>query len=53
MTRSLSHPDGSTDPREWHMLIQRRDDGHEFKLPPLERPVYYGRGRPSDDADEP
>ena len=52
-SRSLSHPDGSTDPRAWHMLIERRDDGSEFKLPPLGRPVYYARGRPHDDADKP
>jgi hypothetical protein len=41
---SLSHPRGSTDPREWHMLIERFPDGAEFKLPPLERPVLYRRG---------
>ena len=52
-TRSLSHPDGSTDPRQWHMLIERRDDGGQFQLPPLERPVYFGRGRPQDAVDEP
>ncbi len=43
-TRSLSHPEGSTDPHEWHMLIERCADGTEFKLPPLERPVLYRRG---------
>jgi hypothetical protein len=43
-SRSLSHPDGSTDPREWHMLVERFPDGTEFKLPPLERPVLYRRG---------
>ena len=43
-SRSLSHPEGSTDPREWHMLIERCGDGTEFKLPPLERPVLYRRG---------
>jgi hypothetical protein len=43
-SRSLSHPQGSTDPREWHMLIERRADGTEFRLPPLERPVLYQRG---------
>jgi hypothetical protein len=43
-SRSLSHPAGSTDPREWHMLIERLPDGTEFRLPPLERPVLYRRG---------
>ncbi len=43
-SRSLSHPDGSTDPHEWHMLIERGTDGTELKLPPLERPVLYRRG---------
>jgi len=43
-SRSLSHPEGGTDPREWHMLIERLPDGTEFKLPPLERPVLYRRG---------
>ena len=43
-TRSLSHPQGSTDPRLWHMLIERQADGAEFNLPPLERPVLYERG---------
>lgn len=58
-SRSLSHPDGSTDPREWHMLVERGmgrledDDARLFKLPPLERPVYYGRGRACDEFDEP
>ncbi|MCX7048089.1 MAG: glycosyl hydrolase family 28-related protein [Candidatus Sumerlaeota bacterium] len=47
-TRSLSHPEGSTDPREWHFLIERSADGKEFKLPPLERPVLYERGAPVD-----
>ncbi|MBN1444221.1 MAG: hypothetical protein JXA90_16030, partial [Planctomycetes bacterium] len=46
-SRSLSHPEGSTDPREWHMLIERRKDADELKLPPLERPVLYLRGQPS------
>lgn len=45
-SRSLSHPDGSTDPRHWHMLIERLEDGSELKLPPLERPVLYVRGTP-------
>ncbi len=47
-SRSLSHPDGSTDPRRWHMLIERLGDGSELKLPPLERPVLYVRGNPQD-----
>ena len=43
-TRNAGHPQGATDPREWHMLIERTADGKEFKLPPLERPVLYRRG---------
>ena len=43
-SKSLSHWDGSTDPKLWHMLIERQADGTEFKLPPLERPVVYERG---------
>ncbi len=42
----LSSPEGSTDPRFWHMLIERFADGTEFKLPPMERPVLYKRGTP-------
>ena len=45
-SKSLSHREGSTDPREWHMLIERPVGGAEFKLPPLERPVLYQRGSP-------
>ncbi len=45
-SRSLSSPQGSTDPREWHMLIERLADGSELKLPPCERPVLYRRGLP-------
>lgn len=45
---SLSHRRGSTDPRLWHMLIDRPVDGQELKLPPLERPVLYQRGLPTE-----
>ena len=48
-SRSLSHPLGSTDPREWHMLIDRPADRTELALPPLERPVLYLRGRPEEE----
>ncbi len=49
-SRSRSHPEGSTDPRRWHMLIDRLAEGEEFKLPPRERPVLYRRGRlPNDE----
>lgn len=41
---NLSHREGSTDPKLWHMLIDRPAGGAEFKLPPLERPVLYLRG---------
>ncbi len=47
-SKSLSHREGSTDPREWHMLIERRSGGDEFKLPPLERPVLCQRGSPDE-----
>jgi hypothetical protein len=50
-TRSLSHPEGSTDPRAWHMLIERLEDGTDFALPALERPVLYLRGRPEAGAE--
>lgn len=43
-SKSLSHWEGSTDPRLWHMLIERPSDGPELKLPPLDRPVLYQRG---------
>ena len=43
-SKTLSHRDGSTDPRLWHMLIDKAADGTELKLPPLERPVLYQRG---------
>ncbi|MBM4017046.1 MAG: hypothetical protein FJ288_01755 [Planctomycetes bacterium] len=52
-SRSLSHPEGSTDPREWHMLIERLADGKEFRLPPLERPVLYRRGAASAEETSP
>jgi hypothetical protein len=47
-SKSLSHWEGSTDPRLWHMLIERPASGAEFKLPPLERPVLYQRGSPDE-----
>ena len=47
-TKSLSHREGSTDPRLWHMLIDRPADSDELKLPPLERPVLYQRGSPTE-----
>jgi hypothetical protein len=46
-SKSLSHWEGGTDPRLWHMLIERPTGGAELKLPPLERPVLYLRGTPS------
>ena len=45
-TRSLSHPQGSTDPREWHILIERPEAGSGIKTAPLDRPVLYKRGHP-------
>ena len=45
---SLSHREGSTDPRRWHMLIDRPANTPELKLPPLERPVIYQRGSPAE-----
>lgn len=46
-TGGLSHPAGSTDPKLWHMLIDRPGGGpSELLLPPLERPVLYLRGEP-------
>jgi hypothetical protein len=50
-SRSLSHPIGSTDPSQWHMLIDEPEDGTRLKLPPGERPVLYLRGQPTDGAD--
>jgi hypothetical protein len=49
-SRSLSHPLGSTDPRQWHILIDEPEDGTRLKLPPRERPVLYLRGQPTDGA---
>ena len=45
-SKSLSHRQGSTDPRLWHILIDRPANSGELKLPPLERPVLYQRGTP-------
>jgi hypothetical protein len=45
-SKSLSHRDGSTDPRLWHILIDRPPGGPELKVAPLERPVLYLRGSP-------
>lgn len=47
-TKTLSHREGSTDPRLWHMLLDQPGSGPEVKLPPLERPVLYQRGAPRD-----
>ena len=47
-SKSLSHWEGSTDPRLWHMLIDRPAATAELKLPPLERPVLYQRGSPAE-----
>jgi hypothetical protein len=46
-SKSAGHREGSTDPRLWHMLIDRPANGDELKLPPLERPVLYQRGLPT------
>jgi len=45
-SKSLSHRQGSTDPRLWHMLSDRPANSAELKLPPLERPGLYQRGSP-------
>jgi hypothetical protein len=45
---NAGHRQGSTDPNLWHMLIDRPADGDELKLPPLERPVLYQRGVPTE-----
>ena len=34
------------DPRAWHALIEHTSDGKIHRLPPLERPVLYRRGKP-------
>jgi hypothetical protein len=47
-SKSLSHWEGSTDPRHWHMLIEQPADGRVLKLQPLERPVLYLRGSPAE-----
>lgn len=47
-SKSLSHRQGSTDPRLWHMLIDRPAHSAELKLPPLDRPVLYQRGSPEE-----
>ena len=46
-SRSLSHREGATDPREWNMLVDRPTAGPEIRTEPLERPVLYRRGRPT------
>jgi hypothetical protein len=46
-SKTASHKEGSTDPRLWHMLIDRPTGSAEVKLPPLERPVLYQRGSPT------
>ena len=45
-SKSLSHWEGSTDPRLWHMLIDRPATGPETRTAPLDRPVLYLRGQP-------
>jgi hypothetical protein len=45
--KNLSHPLGSTDPRLWFMLTERREYGTEFKAEPLDRPVLYRRSEAS------
>ena len=47
-TKTLSHRQGSTDPRRWHILIDRPAGREEQKVPSLERPVLYQRGTPKD-----
>ena len=47
-TKTLSHRQGSTDPRLWHILIDRPAGREEQKVPPLERPVLYQRGSPEE-----
>jgi hypothetical protein len=46
--KNLSHRLGSTDPRLWHLLIDRPAEGAETKTAPLDRPVLYRRGVLSD-----
>jgi hypothetical protein len=45
-SKSLSHWEGSTDPRLWHFLIDRPAGGPEIRTTPLDRPVLYLRGQP-------
>ncbi|MBI5385098.1 MAG: hypothetical protein HZA90_10470 [Verrucomicrobia bacterium] len=45
--KSLSHRRGGTDPRQWSMLAERSEAGVETKTTPLDRPVLYRRGAPS------
>lgn len=47
-SKNLSHRDGSTDPRQWHLLTDSPAEGAALKLPPLERPVLYVRGKPGE-----
>ena len=44
--KTLSHREGSTDPRLWYFLIDRPASGSEVKTAPLDRPVLYLRGKP-------
>lgn len=41
----LSHRLGSTDPRLWHMLVDRPSRASETRTVPLDRPVLYRRGQ--------
>jgi hypothetical protein len=50
-SKTLSHREGSTDPRLWHFLIEQPGTGSELKTAPLDRPVLYLRGQPRPDAD--
>lgn len=50
-SKSLSHRQGSTDPKLWHILIDRPANDEELKLPPMERPVLYQRGSARETSD--
>jgi hypothetical protein len=50
-SKSLSHWEGSTDPRLWHFLIDRPTGGPAITTAPLERPVLYLRGQPGPNSE--